>query len=225
LPAPVRRLSYPVTTEFRLPLRGVPMNEQETCGNSAILNAKDVDTWRSGVSFTLRNRLYRALWSVSWLLLASWTLPHWHRWRRLLLRAFGARIAPTAEIYRSARIWSPTNLVVRDYGCIGPRAIVYSMARITLEPYALISQGAHICAGTHDIESPSFQLGAFPIVIGARAWIAAEAFVGPGVTVGRGAVLGARGCAFRDLEPWTIYSGNPARPTRKRQVRFPDCPE
>jgi putative colanic acid biosynthesis acetyltransferase WcaF len=93
---------------------------------------------------------------------------------------------------------------------------VYNMAKITLSDRALVSQGAHLCAGTHDIEDEHFQLKTRPITLGSRAWIAAEAFVGPGVSIGDGAVLGARGCAFRDLEPWTVYAGNPARVLRPR---------
>ncbi|MDF0490942.1 hypothetical protein PX554_22715 [Sphingomonas sp. H39-1-10] len=94
------------------------------------------------------------------------------------------------------------------------------MAPISIGAYAVISQGAHLCSGTHDVDSPHFQLRARPITIGRRAWIAAEAFVGPGVVVGEGAVLGARGCAMRSLEPWIIYSGNPATPLRARRGRF-----
>ncbi|MGA2494084.1 MAG: putative colanic acid biosynthesis acetyltransferase [Roseiarcus sp.] len=190
-----------------------------------ILDASKTDTWRGGASFTLANRFYRLGFALVWLLLARWTPPQWHAWRRVILRVFGAEIASTAGVYSSARIWSPANLTVRDYAFIGPRTTIYSMARITLGPFALVSQGAHICAGTHDIEDPNFQLQAFPIVVGARAWIATEAFVGPGVTIGNGAVLGARGCAFRDLEAWTVYIGNPAKAVRPRKARFLDCPE
>lgn len=186
-----------------------------------ILDAGKVNTWEGGASFTLANRAYRAAWSVVWLIFASWTPAPMHRWRRLLLLAFGAKIARTAGVYPSARIWSPANLEMGDYAFIGPRVIVYSMAKITFAPYSLASQGAHLCAGAHDVEDVNFQLQAKPIRIGYRAWIAAEAFVGPGVVVGDGAVLGARGCAFRDLDPWRIYVGNPARPTRARKVRFP----
>jgi putative colanic acid biosynthesis acetyltransferase WcaF len=187
-----------------------------------IVDASKSEPWRGGASFTLGNRIYRLVWAVTWLLLASWTPPPLHGWRRLVLRVFGANVAPTAHIYPSARVWSPLNLEVGDFACIGPRVTVYSMARITFAPYSLASQGAHICAGTHDIEDVNFQLRARPIVIGYRAWIAAEAFVGPGVTVGDGTVLGARGCAFRDLEPWTVYAGNPARAIKPRNVRFVD---
>jgi putative colanic acid biosynthesis acetyltransferase WcaF len=186
-----------------------------------ILDAHKRDTWKGDPSFTLRNRLYRLVWSAVWLFFASWTPPPLHGWRRFLLRAFGARIAATANIYASARIWSPANLCMGEYACIGPRVTVYSMALITFEPYSLVSQGAHLCAGTHDIEDQAFQLQARPISIGFRAWVAAEAFVGPGVNIGDGAVLGARACAFRDLEPWTVYVGNPAKALRARKVRYP----
>src|SRR3982750_212037 len=93
------------------------------------------------------------------------------------------------------------------------------MAPISLGRAALVSQGAHLCAGTHDISSATFQLTARPIVIGAQAWIAAEAFVGPGVEVGEGAVLGARGVAFRSLDPWMVYGGNPAKAIKRRVLR------
>ena len=176
--------------------------------------------WEGGPSFAWRNRLYRAAWSVAWLLLARWTPPPLRAWRRWLLRLFGAQVASTANIYGSVRIWSPANLVIGDHAAIGPGAIIYSMARITIGPYAIVSQRAHLCAGTHDIEDVAFQLRARPITIGARAWIAAEAFVGPGVSMGEGAVLGARGCAMRDLSAWTVYGGNPAAMLRQRHIRF-----
>jgi putative colanic acid biosynthesis acetyltransferase WcaF len=93
------------------------------------------------------------------------------------------------------------------------------MAKIRLDDYAMVSQGAHLCAGSHDISDPYFQLIVRPIVLGERAWIAAEAFVGPGVTVGKGAVLGARGVAFSDLPPWTVSVGNPSRVLKERAFR------
>lgn len=184
------------------------------------LDGRAAGAWKGGPSFALGNRLYRLAWAATWLLLARWTPPPLRAWRRLLLRLFGARVAPTANVYASARIWSPANLVIGDHAAIGPGAIVYSMARITIGAHAIISQRAHLCAGTHDVEDPAFQLRARPIAIGARAWVAAEAFVGPGVTIGEGAVLGARGCAMRDLPPWTVHGGNPATHLRDRRIRF-----
>ncbi|WP_349509023.1 hypothetical protein [Neorhizobium sp. NCHU2750] len=92
------------------------------------------------------------------------------------------------------------------------------MDQIEIGSYALVSQGAHLCGGTHDIDDPHFQLVAKPIVIGRNAWIAAEAFVGPGVTVGEGAVIGARAVAFRPVEPFAVYAGNPAKLNRMRKI-------
>ncbi|WP_245430907.1 putative colanic acid biosynthesis acetyltransferase [Rhodoplanes roseus] len=172
-----------------------------------------------GPSFSLRNRLFRAIWAAAWLLLARWTPAPLHGWRRLILRLFGAHVADGARIYGSARIWYPPHLVIGRKAVIGPRVICYSQGVITVQDYAIVSQGAHLCTGTHDISDPDFQLVTRPITIGERAWIAAEAFVGPGVRVGPGAVLGARGVAFRDLEPWTVYAGNPAQRTRSRRLR------
>jgi len=182
-----------------------------------ILDAKRHRPLDGGPSFSLGNRIYRAAWNITWLFLASWTPPGLNLWRRLLLVLFGAKIARTAFIYASARIWYPRHLEMGANACLGPRVNCYNMAMVRLGAYALASQGAHICAGTHDIDDPNFQLRAEPITIGNRAWIAADAFVGPGVTVGEGAVLGARGVAFKDLEPWTIYVGNPMAKVRQRQ--------
>jgi len=132
------------------------------------------------------------------------------------LRAFGARIAPTARIYGSARIWYPPNLEMGAYSVMGWDVICYCQDRITLKDFANVAQRAHLCAGTHDVDDPLFQLVTRPVVIGRHAWVAADAFVGPGVTLGEGAVLGARAVAFGDLEAWSIYIGNPARLLRKR---------
>lgn len=186
----------------------------------SILDSTKVDAFAGGASFTRRHRLYRVIWNITWLILAAWTPPPLRAWRRILLRAFGAQVASTANIYGSARIWAPKTFEIGEYACLGPRAYAYSMAKIKIEPYAIVSQGAFLCTGTHDIEHQHFQLRALPIVVGTRAWIAADAFVGPGVTVGEGAVLGARGCAFRDLDSWMVYGGNPARALKSRNIRF-----
>jgi putative colanic acid biosynthesis acetyltransferase WcaF len=96
------------------------------------------------------------------------------------------------------------------------------MAAIRLGPYALVSQRAHLCAGTHDIDDAHFQLRTAPITIEANAWVAAEAFVGPGVTMHQGAVLGARGVLFKDLPENAVAVGNPAKVVRLRKILLHD---
>ena len=170
-----------------------------------------------GPSFSLANRLFRALWHVTWALFAAWTPPPLHGWRRFLLRAFGAKIGRGARIYGSARIWYPPHLEMGRFSTMGWDVNCYNQGRIVLEDFAIVSQYAHLVAGTHDIDDPNFQLQVRSIRICRNAWVASDAFVGPGVTVGEGAVLGARGVAFKDLEAWTVYIGNPAGPIRKRK--------
>jgi putative colanic acid biosynthesis acetyltransferase WcaF len=180
------------------------------------LDARISRSREGGASFPFRHRMFRLLWSFTWALLGRWTPSPLHAWRRTLLKLFGARIHSSAKVYPSARIWFPPNLEMKANACLGPGVTCYCMDVITLEEYALVSQGAHLCAGTHDVDDPHFQLVTRPIRIGANAWIAAEAFVGPGVTVGEGAVLGARSVAMKELAAWTIYTGNPAEPVRGR---------
>lgn len=171
-----------------------------------------------GPTFALRHRVKRAMWRLTWAALAAWTPPSWMPLRRLLLEAFGANIHQTAMVRAGARIWWPGHLCMGAHASIGPDVICYNVAPITMGDHAIISQRAHLCAAGHDVDDPDFQLQPKPITIGESAWIAAEAYVGPGVSVGAGAVLGARGVAVKDLDPWTIYGGNPAKAIRKRRT-------
>ncbi len=186
-----------------------------------ILDAGLTRPTEGGATYSLANRAFRGAWILTWLLLASWTPPPLNRWRLFLLRLFGAKASPRSFVHGSARVWYPPHLELGNHAVLGSRVWAYCVEKITLGDYAIVSQGSHLCTAGHDVEDVNFQTVAQPIFIGRRAWIAAEAFVGPGVTVGEGAVLGARGCSFRDLDPWTIYAGNPARAIKPRKIRFP----
>lgn len=184
-----------------------------------LLDSRESKPLEGGPSFSWQHRMFRAVWNAAWLLLASWTPPPLHRWRGWLLRRFGANIHPTARVYGSARIWYPPNLTMHQHAVVGPGANIYCMDQITIGDKAVVSQGAVLCGGTHDIGDPDFQLITRPIVVGAQTWVAADAFVGPGVTVGEGAVVGARAVLFKDAEPWSVYTGNPAVRIKARVFR------
>lgn len=184
---------------------------------NGILDASVTKGIKGGPSFSLRHRMFRAVWNLTWLLLASWTPPPFHRWRVLILRLFGARIGKGARVWGSTRIWYPPNLVMGDYAVLGWRVNCYNQGEVVLEDFACVSQYSHLVTGTHDIDDQDFQLFTRPIRVCRYAWLASDSFVGPGVTAGEGAVLGGRGVAFRDLSPWTVYVGNPAKPVRQRK--------
>jgi putative colanic acid biosynthesis acetyltransferase WcaF len=183
------------------------------------LDAETARPLEGGASFSLGNRLARVAWGLTWLMLARFTPPPLHGWRRLVLRAFGARVARGARIHGSAMVWLPANLELGENCLIGPRVRLYNQGRISIGARSVISQGAHVCASTHDLRDPHFQLLLRPVTIGSGCWIAAEAFVGPGVTTGDRAVLAARGVLFEDAAADTVYRGNPAVAIKQREMR------
>lgn len=169
-------------------------------------------------SHSLANRALRALWSLVWLLLFRPTPKKLFFWRRWLLTLFGARLAPSAVVFPSTKIWAPWNLEMGPHACLAWDVDCYNVASIRLGPRATVSQRAFLCTATHDVRDPAMRLVSRPIDVGESAWVCAEAFVGPGVTLGEGAVVGARGVALRDVEPWTIVAGNPARVIGRRTL-------
>ncbi len=185
----------------------------------SLLDASQTRPLEGGASFSLGNRLLRVVWGLAWLVLCRFTPPPLHGWRRLVLRLFGARIGRGARVHASAAIWLPANLELGEQVLIGPGARIYNQGRIVIGARSVISQRAHLCASSHDIADPDFQLVLRPVTIGARCWVAAEAFVGPGVTMHDGAVLAARGVLFGDAEAGGVYSGNPAVRIKQRVLK------
>jgi putative colanic acid biosynthesis acetyltransferase WcaF len=187
----------------------------------SLLDARESRPLEGGASFSLGNRLARVGWGLVWLLLCRFTPPPLHAWRALVLRACGARLGRAVRVHASVRIWLPANLELGDGVLVGPGAILYNQGRISIGSRTVISQRAHLCASSHDIHDPDFQLVLRPVRIGAGCWVAAEAFVGPGVTMGDGAVLAARGVLFGDAKPDGVYSGNPAIHLKLRDLCRP----
>jgi len=175
----------------------------------------NLENFKSELS--LANRAGRAAWGLVWLLLFRPSLRPLHAWRCFLLRIFGARVGRGVKVYNSARIWAPWNLVMGDYSVLGDAVDCYDVNRIEIGAHSIVSQYSFLCTATHDADQPHFPLVTAPIRIGAQAWVAADVFVGPGVTVGEGAVVGARSSVFKDVEPWTLVGGTPARLIRHRQ--------
>lgn len=163
-----------------------------------------------------RSRVLEALWiAVQAILVKSWVPGSTHRvW---LLRTFGARVGKRVNIKPGVRVKFPWRLEIADDVWIGEGAWIDNLAEVKIAENACISQGAYLCTGNHDWGSSDFKLKAAPITIGRSAWIAAMSRVGPGVSIGNGAVLLLGGVAYEDLEAFCIYSGNPARPVKIRK--------
>lgn len=170
----------------------------------------------TGPSFSLRNRLLRMLWGLTVALLFRPSPKPFHGWRSLLLRLFGASVGKGVHVYPGVKIWAPWNLVLGDECGIANGVILYSQGKISIGRRAVVSQGAHLVAGTHDYTHPGFPLVTRPISIGDYAWVAAEAFIHPGVVVAEGCVVGARSVVQKNLPPWTVCAGHPCQPLKER---------
>lgn len=141
-----------------------------------------------------------------------------HRWRAFLLRIFGAKIGSGVHVYPGVKIWAPWNLDLADECGIANGANLYSMGKITIGRRAVVSQGVQLVAGTHDYSKNGFPLITMPINIGAYAWVAAEAFVHPGITIGEGCVIGARSVVTKNMPAWMICAGHPCTPIKMRII-------
>lgn len=166
---------------------------------------------------SLSNKLARSAWQIVWLLFYRPTPRVFHAWRCFLLRIFGAKLGKAVHPYPSSRIWAPWNLEMGDHACLSEDVDCYCVAKIRIGAHSTISQYSFLCTASHDHSKASMPLVAAPITIGERVWITADVFVGPGVTIGDGAVITARSSVFSDLPSWMVARGNPAVPVNPRK--------
>jgi putative colanic acid biosynthesis acetyltransferase WcaF len=172
--------------------------------------------YRSELSF--RNKLGRLIWNIVWVLLFRSSPRIFFGWRRFLLRLFGAKLASSAVVYPSAKIWAPWNLEMGDRSVLGDHVDCYSVDRIIVDADATVSQYAFLCTASHDIESPDRSLIHKPIRVERGSWVFAGAFIAMGVVVGEGSIVAARSVVTKSVEPFSIVGGNPAKFIKERKV-------
>ena len=170
----------------------------------------DIAANRQAQKYRWSELVRRVLWMVIGKPLFRFSPRPLFGWRRMVLRLFGATVGEGVNTYPSTVVYFPWNLTVGDWSALGENALIYNLGPITIGEQVTISQNAHLCAGTHDHTDPTMPLQKPPITVHDQAWICADAFVGPDVTVGEGAVVAARAVAVKDVPAWAIVGGNPA---------------
>ena len=171
-------------------------------------------------NFGIVNKLKRVIWNFCyWLLFRPFNLTFFNKWRRFILRIFGAKLGVGVNVYASVKIWAPWNLEMGDFSCLGPNVDCYNQGRIIIGANTTVSQKTYLCASTHDITDSKNRLIIKPILIKDQVWLAADSFIGPGVIIGQGAVVGARSSVFKNVEDWDVVRGNPAKIIKKREIK------
>jgi putative colanic acid biosynthesis acetyltransferase WcaF len=183
-----------------------------------IENKLNIAANRKMQKYSGKENIKRVIWAIVYPLF-RYSPRTFFGWRCLLLRIFGARIGCKVNIYNSATIFMPWNLEIGDWSSIGEYVFVYNPGKVVIGSFSTVSHRAHLCAGTHDYTDPAMPLLKLPITVGGQAWLCTDTFIGPGVNIGEGAVVGARAVVMKDVPPWTIVAGNPAKPIKKRIIR------
>lgn len=180
--------------------------------------SKDEGVYKDAL--TLGNKLARAAWIV---FAAFFFRPFAGRpfryYRGFILRLWGAKLGKHCSVAANAKIWAPWSLVAGDYVCIAPRVDFYNVAPVIIGDYVTISQDSFICTASHDIGLKLKPLMFKSITINSYAWVCARAVVLPGVTLGDGSVVGCASVVSRDVAPWTVVVGNPAKVIKQRELR------
>jgi putative colanic acid biosynthesis acetyltransferase WcaF len=174
-----------------------------------------IDRYKNEIG--VKNKIGRLLWNIVWLFLfRPFSLPFFNKWRIFLLRLFGAKIGKNCKIMSSVKFWAPWNVEIGDFVAFGFDSFCYNPGKIILGNNITISQRAHLCSASHDITKKENPLIVSPIIIKDRSWVAADTFVGMGVTINEGAIIGACSAVFKDVDAWTVVGGNPAKFIKKR---------
>jgi len=181
-----------------------------------------VDFSYSPSPHSLLNKIGRVLWGIVWLILYRPSPKIFYGWRRFLLRMFGAKIGKGCCIYPSAKIWAPWNLEVGNDTCLSHDIDCYCVDKIRIGSHVTVSQYSFLCTASHDYTDQRMPLTTAPILIGNGTWIAADVYVAPGVSIGEGAVVGVRSSVFKDIAPWTVVAGTPAKFIKKRELCHED---
>lgn len=176
----------------------------------------DLSEFQSELS--LRNKIIRVIWHVVYVLFFRPSPRVCFGWRRNILKLFGSKLGDDVRIYPHTTIYYPANLEMGDHAVIGDYVNCYNVDKIVVGEHAMVSPFSFLCSASHDNSIRNLPLITAPITVEPEAWVCSDAFVAPGVTVGRGAVVGARACVYKDVDPWTIVGGNPAKYIKDRVV-------
>jgi len=178
-----------------------------------------LDRFKLPKNFRGGNPVKVQLWWIIQAVVINLSPQFMYSWRRLWYRLFGAKIGKSVLIRPSVKCVYPWKLSIGDYSWIGDEVSLYTLGEIEIGSNTVISQNCYLCTGSHDYTSPAFDIFTQKITIGNEVWLASDVFVAPGVTIGKGAVVGVRSTVLNDLPEGMVCYGNPAKPIKPRLMK------
>jgi putative colanic acid biosynthesis acetyltransferase WcaF len=176
-----------------------------------------IDLSKNQSQFKTKEKLMRLIWNIIWLIFKN--LPrNCNLLRIFVLKIFGAKIGDKCLISKGVTIWIPWNLYLSDHVAIGRNVEIYNYDKVIIERMTVVSQYCYLCTGTHNYSHSHFPLTWAPITIGSEVWIAAGSWILPGVSIGNGAVIGARSLVSKNMPEWYVCAGNPCFPIKPRHI-------
>lgn len=169
-----------------------------------------------------RDKIKNALWGIVNKTFFRWTPSRFgvfRKYRVWLTRLFGSKIDYTCSLMPSCDIEYPWNVTMGTLSSLGENSWVYAMAPITIGEKSCVGKDVYLLTGSHDVRSSNFTLVTKRISIGSAVWLSTGVRVLPGVSIGDGCVAGASAVITKDVEPWTIVGGNPAKVLKKRELK------
>lgn len=148
-----------------------------------------------------------------------WTPFFMRKTRVAMLRMFGAKVDWSCSISGDAEIVDPWNLTMGELSSIDKDCCIRCRGKVIIGKRCCISRGVDILTGSHNIFSQNFEMVTAPIVIEDNCWVATKAMIGKGVTIGEGSVIAAMSNVIKNVEPWTVVGGNPAKFIKKREMK------
>lgn len=194
------------------------MDDTSGLTTAAPVTYQDLSRFTMPADFRGRGKVTVQLWWIVQATLFRASPQFMFGFRRFLLRCFGARIGRGVLVRPTVRITYPWHLSIGDHSWVGDDSVIYNLAPVSIGANVAIAHRVYLCTGLHDIRTPTFDIGAEPVVIEDQAWLANDAFVAPGVRIGRGAVIGARSTVLESMPEGMLCVGFPCRPLRARQT-------
>jgi putative colanic acid biosynthesis acetyltransferase WcaF len=162
----------------------------------------------------------RLIWKLLSPFLFGCTPIPFFKWRCFILNLFGGSISYSAKVYPKVKIWDPAKLTMKDFSCLANFVDCYNVYGIEIGERSIVSQRSFLCGASHNYLDEKFQLIGGKIIIENDCWVAAEAFVAPGIKLSNRTILLARGVLVKNTQKNEIWAGNPAKKIKNYKIKY-----